>query len=245
MPDWVSHFRAPNPGPMTLDGTNTWVLDSGSDDGLLVVDPGPLIDEHLRTVADAGRVRGVLLTHRHPDHAEGLDRFAELTGAGTVNPNPGEPMRHGGFTVHTIPTPGHTADSVSFHVEGAQPAVFTGDTILGRGSTSVLWPDGNLGDYLDSLSRLESLGSIPILPGHGPVRPDCASTCAIYLRHRRQRLDQVRRALEAGADSALEVVEVVYADVDKSLWPAAEATVMAQLAYLQDSDGEHISSTQR
>lgn len=245
LPDWVSHFRAPNPGPMTLDGTNTWVLDSGSSDGLLVVDPGPMIEEHLRTVADSGRVRGVLLTHRHPDHAEGLDRFAELTGAGIVNPNPGEPLPHGQLLIHTIPTPGHTADSVSFHVEGDEPAVFSGDTILGRGSTSVLWPDGNLGDYLDSLNRLEALGPIPILPGHGPVRPDCAATCSVYLRHRRQRLDQVRRALESGADSASEVVEIVYADVDKSLWPAAEATVMAQLAFLQDSDGEHIGPTRR
>src|SRR5690606_22570776 len=130
-------------------------------------------------------------------------------------------------------------DSVSFHVAGDEPAVFTGDTILGRGSTAVLWPDGDLGDYLDSLDRLRECGPIPVLPGHGPVRPDCAAAADEYLAHRRERLDQVRAAVASGADTARAVVEIVYADVDRSVWPAAELTVQAQLAYLRERDREH------
>lgn len=238
LPQWVTLVRAPNPGPMTLDGTNTWVL-SGPE-SVLVVDPGPDLPAHLEEVARRGTVRGVLLTHGHPDHAEGLERFEELTGAGVINPEPGDVLRHGDLEITTLPTPGHTKDSVSFHVQGAKPAVFTGDTILGRGSTSVLWPDGDLGDYLASLQRLQDLGPIPVLPGHGPVRADCAEAAQNYLAHRRQRLDQVRAALAAGDDTARKVVERVYADVDRSLWPAAESTVQAQMAYLKERDGEHI-----
>lgn len=225
---------------MTLDGTNTWLIAANAGHDALVVDPGPAIEEHLAAVAASGPIRGVLLTHHHPDHAEGLERFRELTGAGVVNPGPGQRLVHGDLTITTIATPGHTADSVSFHVGGASPAVFTGDTILGHGSTAVLWPDGNLGHYLDSLKRLRGLGPIPVLPGHGPVRRDAAAAATEYETHRQARLDQVRAALAAGAASPREVVEVVYADVDKSLWPAAEATVRAQLAYLEERDAEHI-----
>lgn len=244
-PHWVRLFRAPNPGPMTLDGTNTWVIPATDDLGALVVDPGPLLIDHLDAVASATKVRGVLLTHHHPDHAEGLATFTELTGAQVVNPRPGTRLRHGDLTISTVVTPGHTADSVSFHVDGPQPAVLTGDTILGRGSTAVLWPDGNLGDYLASLERLRALGPIPVLPGHGPVLPDCARAAAGYLAHRHERLDQVRRALATGATTPMEVVEVVYADVDRAVWPAAEATVRAQLEYLTEHDGEHVDPAQR
>lgn len=224
---------------MTLDGTNTWVI--AGEDGALVVDPGPDLPEHLEAVAGLGPVRGVLLTHGHPDHAEGLERFESLTGARVVNPSEGRPLRHGDLEIATLATPGHTSDSVSFHVAGEAPAVFTGDTVLGRGSTSVLWPDGNLGDYLESLVRLRGLGAIPVLPGHGPVRPDCAAAAEEYLAHRRDRLEQVRGALARGDSTPGQIVAWVYADVDRALWPAAELTVRAQLEYLKESDGEHIS----
>jgi glyoxylase-like metal-dependent hydrolase (beta-lactamase superfamily II) len=228
---------------MTLDGTNTWVITDpdGQVDGALVVDPGPQSPAHLAAVAATGPVHGVLLTHHHPDHAEGLAAFTDLTGARVINPEPGRPLRHGGLTVATVATPGHTADSVSFHVTGAgSAAVFTGDTILGRGSTAVLWPDGNLADYLASLERLATLGPVPALPGHGPIRPNCQAAAREYLAHRHQRLEQVSAALSRGAQTPRDVVEVVYAEVDRSLWPAAEATVRAQLEYLRNRDGEHI-----
>ena len=137
-----------------------------------------------------------------------------------------------------VPTPGHTADSLSFHLP-ADRAVLTGDTILGRGTTVVAHPDGRLGDYLDSLRRLRSLtvddGVSTVLPGHGPVLNDAQGAVEFYLAHRAHRLAQVETAVEAGHRTPAEVVASVYADVDRSLWPAAELSVRAQLDYL----GEH------
>jgi glyoxylase-like metal-dependent hydrolase (beta-lactamase superfamily II) len=117
-----------------------------------------------------------------------------------------------------------------------EPAVLTGDTILGRGTTVVAWPDGELGEYLSSLERLRALGAIPVLPGHGPLLASAAAVAAEYLAHRQQRLDEVRAAVQAGDRTPAEVVARVYADVDRAVWPAAELSVRAQLAYLQLGD---------
>jgi glyoxylase-like metal-dependent hydrolase (beta-lactamase superfamily II) len=224
LPTWATLVRAANPGPMTLDGTNSWVLRPAGGAGCVIVDPGPLEEEHLQALVKHGPVDGILITHGHPDHVEGLDRLVELTGAPVLPDAPG---------VERIVTPGHTGDSVCFLVDwDGQPAVLTGDTILGRGTTVVADPDGDLADYLRSLERLAALGAVPALPGHGPVLPDCAGAARRYLLHRRARLAQVRDAIAAGADTARAVVEIVYADVDRAVWPAAELTVRAQLAYL-------------
>jgi glyoxylase-like metal-dependent hydrolase (beta-lactamase superfamily II) len=142
-----------------------------------------------------------------------------------------------GLALEGVATPGHTSDSLSFLLP-ADAAVLTGDTVLGRGTTVVAHPDGRLADYLESLRRLGSLahdGRITsVLPGHGPALDDATSVIDGYLAHRGQRLEQVRAAVAGGASSAREVVEVVYADVDRSLWPAAELSVLAQLEYLND-----------
>ena len=246
---------APNPGPMTLDGTNTWVLAEPGAPRAVVVDPGPLDDGHLRAVlaqveGSGRRVGLVLLTHGHPDHAEGAARFAELAGGvavrcldpvhrlGSEGLAQGEVVAVDGLEIRVIATPGHTSDSLSF-VLAADAAVLTGDTVLGRGTTVVAHPDGRLGDYLASLERLHSLagtGAVTsVLPGHGPVLSDALAAVEGYLRHRRDRLAQVEQALTAGARTAREVLEVVYADVDRALWPAAERSVRAQLEYLRVS----------
>jgi glyoxylase-like metal-dependent hydrolase (beta-lactamase superfamily II) len=246
LPSWCTLVRADNPGPMTLDGTNTYAL--RADGGLVVVDSGPLDERHLRRVAGLGDVTLVLLTHGHPDHAEGARRFHEMTGAPVIARDPahcigtddpldedGETTGVSGLLVDVLHTPGHTADSVCFVVDdGDQRAVLTGDTVLGRGSTVVAHPDGTLAAYLTSLRRIVDLGPVTLLPGHGPVRPDAAGLARDYLAHREQRLEQVRAAVAAGAASAPEVVRRVYADVDESLWPAAELSVLAQLDYLAD-----------
>lgn len=240
LPSWATLVRAPNPGPMTLDGTNTWVLGVPGADGVLVVDPGPLHEAHLAAVAAHGPVTGVLVTHGHPDHTEGLDRFLELTGAEPVAVDAGRStVEAAGLRVRLLPTPGHTADSRCFLVEGGdERAVCTGDTILGRGTTVVAHPDGDLGDYLDSLAALAGFDGVTALPGHGPPLADCASAARFYLAHRRARLDQVRSAVAGGARTAAQVVATVYADVDRSLWPAAEWSVRAQLAYLDQENRE-------
>jgi glyoxylase-like metal-dependent hydrolase (beta-lactamase superfamily II) len=239
----------PNPSPMTLDGTNTWVLGEPGSDEAVVVDPGPLHEAHLqavlRHVAGSGRrVALTLLTHGHADHAESADRFHELTGApvrafgrGHDDIRPGETITVGGLEILAVETPGHTSDSYSF-VLPADATLLTGDTVLGRGTTVVAWPDGNLEAYLASLDRIERLtqaGSVTsLLPGHGPFVPDAAATVTFYLRHRAERLEQVRAALTRGAETAREVVETVYADVPRSVWPAAELSVQAQLEYLRE-----------
>jgi glyoxylase-like metal-dependent hydrolase (beta-lactamase superfamily II) len=234
---------------MTLEGTNTYVLRAPGASGAVVVDPGPRHDDHLARVAGLGEVALVLLTHGHPDHAEGAHMFREMTGAPMAAVLPrlsagAEPLRAGarfagvaGLDVSVVGTPGHTSDSVSFLVSGEAPALLTGDTILGRGTTVVAHPDGRLGPYLDSLVRIRELGPLLLLPGHGPVGPDASASAAAYLAHREQRLDQVRAARVAGDRSAREIVRRVYADVDESLWPAAELSVRAQLDYLDETEG--------
>lgn len=245
--------RAPNPSPMTLEGTNTWVLAEPGARRAVVVDPGPLDEGHLRAVREAversGRtVAHTLLTHGHPDHAEGAARFAELTSSPVHALDPAhrlgsEGLAHGdvvavdGLEVRVVATPGHTADSLSFHLP-ADGAVLTGDTVLGRGTTVVAHPDGRLGDYLDSLRRLHTLtsehGVHRVLPGHGPVLEDALGAVEYYLAHRAHRLAQVETAVESGRRTPREVVEYVYADVDRALWPAAELSVRAQLDYLRE-----------
>jgi glyoxylase-like metal-dependent hydrolase (beta-lactamase superfamily II) len=141
-----------------------------------------------------------------------------------------------GLSITTIATPGHTEDSVCFLVEaGGEQVIFTGDTILGRGTTVIAGDDGDLGHYLNSLEVLTAYAGMPALPGHGPALADCGAAATFYLAHRRARLDQVREALAAGAKTAQDVVAKVYADVDRSLWPAAEWTVRAQLRYISES----------
>lgn len=243
---------APNPGPMTLDGTNTWLLHDPGATVAAVLDPGPDDPVHLRAVLDLAEARGVrvvatLLTHGHPDHAEGARSFAELAGTGVRALDPlhrygaeglvdGDVVVVGPLEVRVVATPGHTSDCLTFHLPQDR-SILTGDTVLGRGTTVVAWPDGRLGDYLDSLARLRDLavdgGVDRVLPGHGPDLPDAPGVLDAYLAHRRDRLDQVRAAVAGGAVTPAEVVAVVYADVPRELWPAAELSVRAQLHHLR------------
>ena len=245
---------APNAGPMTLDGTNTWLLAAPGADIGVVVDPGPAHEGHLAAVlaaaSEAGvRVAAILLTHGHPDHAAGARKFAELAGAPVRALDPalrlgdeglagGDVVAVGGLELRVVATPGHTSDSLSFLLAGTGPAdsaLLTGDTVLGRGTTLIAHPDGRLGDYLTSLERLAALagrGVGAVLPGHGPVLDDPVTAIEGYLAHRRQRLAQVAAAVAGGAATAAQVVEVVYADVDPVLWPAAQRSVLAQLDFL-------------
>ena len=246
---------APNPSPMTLDGTNTWVIAAPGSPTALVVDPGPADEGHLRRVRavatqDGRRVEQILLTHGHPDHSDGARRLAGLTAAPVLAADPahrldgaglgpGDVLTAAGCEIRVVATPGHSADSVCFLIP-ADRVLLTGDTVLGRGTT-VIAGDGNLGDYLGSLGRLRALadsaGLTALLPGHGPVLPDPAGTLDYYIGHRRDRLAEVSEALAAGDRTPGEIVARVYADVDRGLWPFAEWSVRAQLEYL-DLRGE-------
>ncbi len=253
--DRIRAVLAPNPSPMTLQGTNTYVLRAPGAGRSMVIDPGPLHEGHLQAVleaatADGARVGVVLLTHTHPDHADGLDRFLHLCGA------PVRGIAHGGLadedvvsepglTVRAIATPGHTSDSACFLLL-QERTLISGDTILGSGTTVVAYPDGHLGAYLNSLHRIARLvhdGEVTrILPAHSAPHEDADAIVAAYLAHRSERLDQIRAALAAGigadgADSgrplADAIVATVYADAPRNVWPAARLSVLAQLEYLQ------------
>lgn len=244
----ASFVLAENPGIMTLDGTNTWILREPGSSRSVVVDPGPADERHLQAVlAAAGDVALILLTHRHFDHTDALGRFAELTGAparaidaefchhGEVLVG-GEQIDVDGLLIEVIATPGHTTDSACLLLPD-DASLISGDTILGRGTTIIAHPDGVLGSYLDSLAHIRELVEENlvqrILPGHGPVIGDPAAVVDFYLEHRAERLDQVRAAVEAGSVTVHDVVRAVYRDVDESLWPAARLSVAAQLEYLR------------
>jgi glyoxylase-like metal-dependent hydrolase (beta-lactamase superfamily II) len=242
---------APNPGPMALDGTNTYVLAEPGARTVVIVDPGPDDPRHVESVVATAEAGGrtvdlILVTHAHLDHSGAARTVADRVDAPVRTLDPtlcrhAEPLQAGelsagGLRLVVVPTPGHTADSVCF-VLPADRALLTGDTILGRGTTVVAHPDGQLADYLTSLDELADVvaagGLGHLLPGHGPARPDPGGLIATYKAHRLERLEQVRAALAAGATTASDVVEMVYADVDRALWPAAEQSVLAQLDYVR------------
>ena len=257
---------APNPGPMTLNGTNTWLIAEPGSAVAMVVDPGPDDEAHLArvrelAVAAGQRIGRILLTHGHLDHSAGAARLAALTGAPVmaVDPalrrgpdesrarrgvadsglGPGDVLTEAGCELRVVASPGHTADSVCLLLP-ADGALLTGDTVLGRGTT-VIAEDGSLADYLTTLDRLRALADeqqlSTLLPGHGPLLADPAGVLDFYISHRRERLAEIRAALAAGDRTGEEIVARVYADVDRSLWPFARWSVRAQLDYLA-SQGE-------
>lgn len=243
---WASVLLADNPGLMSLDGTNTWLVGRPAAPASVVVDPGPDDERHVRRIAEQSTPELIVITHWHPDHTGGARLLHELTGAPVRAADPaqcvaGQPLRPeeeleaGGVRLRVLATPGHTIDSVCLVLPDGH-GVLTGDTVLGRGTTAIMHPDGSLGAYLSSLRALAELpAGTPVLPGHGPDLPDLARTAREILVHRQERLDQVRRALATLGEDATprQVVELVYADVDTALWEVAEVTVRAQLEYLR------------
>jgi glyoxylase-like metal-dependent hydrolase (beta-lactamase superfamily II) len=244
----ASRMLAPNPGLMTLEGTNTWVLNEPGGDQRVIVDPGPIENGHVEEVAALGPIALIVLTHGHFDHSEAAPRLHELCGAPVVARDAklcidSEPLSDAtgrtsvaGLDWLTVLTPGHSSDSVSFLLENDR-ALLTGDTVLGRGTAVVAYPDGQLGPYLDSLQRLRDLADDDVdvvLPGHGPVVERPIEVLDYYLAHRQERLQQVRESVAAGHTDADAVVRTVYSDVDEALWPYAKSSVLAQLDYLRD-----------
>jgi glyoxylase-like metal-dependent hydrolase (beta-lactamase superfamily II) len=242
----VTRVLAPNPSLMTLEGTNTYVVGAPAAGTVVVIDPGPPDPGHAERVVEATRERRVelvLLTHAHPDHAEGAGAFAARVGAPLAALDPdwatagapslaaGTRLRGGGVALEPVPTPGHSADHCCFWLE-AERAMLTGDHILGRGTTVVEWPGGDMAAYLVSLEVVGRFHPDRLYPGHGPLVTDPAATIREYVDHRLEREAQVLAAMEAGERTPAGMVRRIYADVDPALHGFAELSVRAHLVKL-------------
>jgi glyoxylase-like metal-dependent hydrolase (beta-lactamase superfamily II) len=215
----VLRVRAPNPSPLTLDGTNTYVV------GRWVVDPGPADPGHLEAVrAAVGEgVEGVVLTHSHADHAEGA---AELGAPVTL---PGDGERAGPFLAYA--TPGHSPDSVCLVHNGL---CFTGDTVLGSGSVFIAPGEGSLSAYLDSLRRLRELELEVLCPGHGPYVWDPTAKLDEYISHRVDRERRLVEALDAGLRTRDELLESAWSDAPPGLRDFAALSLASHLEKLAE-----------
>ena len=226
-PDNVIRVRANNPSPYTLDGTNTYVVEGW------VVDPGPEDEQHVERVIEAagGAVAGIVLTHDHPDHAEGAPLLAERAGVEVQRPAGGQTV--GPF--QAVPTPGHAPDHVSL-LWGR--VLFAGDTVLGAGSVFVAPGSGAMAAYLDSLRRLRELDLEVIAPGHGPFVWDPRAKIDEYIEHRLDRERKVVAALDAGARTREELLDAAWDDVPFDQAPAlriaAGVTLDAHLEKLRE-----------
>jgi glyoxylase-like metal-dependent hydrolase (beta-lactamase superfamily II) len=236
--DDVGLVTADNPGPFTLQGTNTWLVGR---DPCFVVDPGPLMEAHLERVLsdarDRGGIGGIALTHDHLDHSEAADELRRRAGGVPVaaarwhdaDVRLGDDDEFG--PLRAIATGGHAADHLAF-VAGR--ACFTGDAVLGEGSVFV-WPEpGALRRYLEALRRLRALELEVICPGHGPVVLEPAGKLDEYVAHRLDRERRVVAALDAGLRTADELLDRVWSDAPSALRPAATVTLAAHLDKLDE-----------
>ncbi len=259
--------RVDNPGPLTLDGTRTWMLGA---ERPVVVDPGPAGPGRVERLTEAVRAaapgppEAVCLTHAHPDHAgcaeevalglgvplvasaETLRRLGAQRPGSERGDGPGSaraladgdrvPVDGGRSHLEAVETPGHSGDHLSFLWLPSR-ALLTGDLVLGEGSSLIVYPDGDVGAYLTSLTRLLALRPSRLLPGHGPPVEDAMGRLAEYRRHRLDRDRQVREALGAGATSMEELRTRVYGDLEPDLRRPAELSLLAHLAHLRSEGG--------
>jgi glyoxylase-like metal-dependent hydrolase (beta-lactamase superfamily II) len=229
----VRSITAPNPGAFTLDGTRSYLIDD-----FAVLDPGPAVDTHIDAIRDAlPQLRTIFITHRHADHAPAAVPLKRATGAKIVAPE--GVLTETDITVHdydvvdgltVIATPGHTSEHVCYMTPDRH--LFTGDTILGAGTTAIFPPDGNMAEYIRSLRKLRDLGPRRIYPAHGPTRDDAVALIDEYIAHRLEREQQIIAAMARGARTARELRAVVYPDLDSRLHGAAEIQIEAHLIKL-------------
>jgi glyoxylase-like metal-dependent hydrolase (beta-lactamase superfamily II) len=237
----IRDITAPNPGPFTLDGTRTYLLGDSA-----IIDPGPAIDSHIEAIREAMPKLGtILITHRHADHAPAAVPLKHATGARIVAPHgvlddvivdrrigEGETIDIEGESLEVIATPGHTSEHVCFLTAAGD--LFTGDTILGYGTTAIFPPDGNMADYIRSLHKLRGRNPRRIFPAHGPTREDAPTLIEQYIAHRLDREREVVDALRQRPRSIAELRAAIYPDLDPRLEGAAEIQLGAHLIKLAD-----------
>ena len=233
----IRNLTAPNAGPLTLSGTQTYLIGETA-----VLDPGPDIGSHVEAILAAlPKLDTILITHRHADHAPAAVPLKRATGARIIAPRNvlqevdrrvfgGEVLTIEDEQIEVIATPGHTNEHVCYLTSAGD--LFTGDTVLGEGTTAIFPPDGHMGDYLRSLELLRARKPKRILPAHGPVREDAVAWIEHYIAHRLERERQVLEAVANGADTIAQVRARVYPELDARLHGAAEVQVRAHLVKL-------------
>ena len=255
----VRRVIAPNPGPFTFTGTGVFIVGSGQ---VAVLDPGPLDPGHeaaLDAALEGERVSHVLVTHHHMDHSPLAPKLAARHGAkvfarspATIEPEGGEVRMEAGDdsgfrpdeevadgdvftgpgrTLKALHTPGHTSNHVCYALE-EENTLFSGDHIMGWSTSVVSPPDGSMGDYIAQLERMRALSFDTIRPTHGPAIEDTKPFLDAYIAHRRNRERQILAEIEAGRTKIFDMVETMYADVDKRLHPAAAHSVLAHMIHL-------------
>jgi len=236
----IRSIRADNPGPFTLDGTRSWIIDERA-----IVDPGPDDAVHLARLADAAPdLELIFVTHRHADHAPGALRMKQQYGtkiaapAGALDPEAIDFLLHdeatftvGTRTMRAIATPGHTSEHFCFFTDTRE--LFTGDAILGEGTTTIFPPDGEMASYMSSLERMRALDPVILYPGHGPERVDAIEWIDYYIQHRIERSQEIVTALSGSSRAIGELRRLIYSDLDARLHDAAETQLLAHLIHLQ------------
>lgn len=235
----IRSITAPNPGAFTLTGTRTYLLGETA-----VIDPGPEIASHIDAIREAmPRLDTIFITHRHADHAPAALPLKAQTGARIIAPHGvlddvdqritgGEVFDVDGETLEAIATPGHTREHICFLT--ATGDLFTGDTILGEGTTVIFPPDGDMGEYLRSLATLRAREPKRIHPAHGPTRDDAVALIEQYIAHRLDRERQILAAMDAGYATPEEMRLRIYPELDPRLHRAAELQLVAHLLKLRD-----------
>ncbi len=257
----IARVRAPNPSPMTLDGTNAYVIDAGGGEAL-VIDPGPPVAAHVDAIVENARSRGlriaaIALTHGHPDHVPAAPLLASRTGA-PVYAHPHSEAPHdrdlplegelavGTTAFRVIDAPGHTFEHVVLY-DPREAALFTGDVILGEGTVVIAPPGGAMRPYMQTLARLrdEFPQAQTIYGGHGPRVDDAQAKIAEYIAHREMRQNELLEALREGPQTIPELVARIYGDTRRALWPAAARQMLAYLVPLIEENVVHAQLLER